>query len=104
MLSFPHAQVAVLVMLIIVPLWGFTTTIIPPIIEAYLTAWPSRAGSVRCRELVDKFSVVPVQLPNQATIIGGGRVQQIADWLKRLGMSEYAERFAENDIDFAVRQ
>ena len=45
---------------------------------------------------------MPVQLPNQATIIGGGRVQQIADWLKRLGMSEYTQRFAENDIDFAI--
>ena len=29
-------------------------------------------------------------------------MQQIADWLKKLGMSVYAERFAENDIDFAV--
>ena len=29
-------------------------------------------------------------------------MQQIADWLKQLGMSEYAERFAENDIDFSV--
>jgi SAM domain (Sterile alpha motif) len=28
--------------------------------------------------------------------------QQIADWLKKLGMSEYAERFAENDVDMAV--
>jgi class 3 adenylate cyclase/tetratricopeptide (TPR) repeat protein len=26
-------------------------------------------------------------------------MQQIADWLKKLGMSEYAERFAENSID-----
>src|ERR1700687_3092505 len=25
-----------------------------------------------------------------------------ADWLKTLGMSEYAERFAENRIDFSV--
>jgi hypothetical protein len=24
---------------------------------------------------------------------------QIADWLKELGMSEYAERFARDDID-----
>ena len=31
-------------------------------------------------------------------------MQQIADWLKRLGMSEYAERFAENRIDLAVLQ
>src|SRR6516165_3342686 len=27
---------------------------------------------------------------------------QIADWLKKLGMSEYAERFAENRIDLSV--
>jgi class 3 adenylate cyclase/predicted ATPase len=29
-------------------------------------------------------------------------VQEIADWLEELGMSEYAERFAENDIDISV--
>ena len=29
-------------------------------------------------------------------------MQQIADWLKTLGMSEYAQRFAENRIDFSV--
>ena len=29
-------------------------------------------------------------------------MQQIADWLKKLGMDEYAQRFAENDIDFAI--
>ena len=29
-------------------------------------------------------------------------MQQIADWLEKLGMSEYAERFAKNDIDFAI--
>ena len=29
-------------------------------------------------------------------------MQQIADWLEELGMSEYAERFAENRIDFSV--
>src|SRR5258705_9072204 len=27
---------------------------------------------------------------------------EVADWLKTLGMSEYAERFAESDIDFAI--
>jgi len=30
-------------------------------------------------------------------------MQQIADWLEKLGMSEYAQRFAENDIDFMVQ-
>ena len=29
-------------------------------------------------------------------------MQQIADWLEKLGMSEYAQRFAENDIDSSV--
>ena len=29
-------------------------------------------------------------------------MQQIGDWLEKLGMSEYAQRFAENRIDFLV--
>jgi hypothetical protein len=29
-------------------------------------------------------------------------MQQIADWLKELGMPEYAERFLDNDIDTSV--
>jgi hypothetical protein len=29
-------------------------------------------------------------------------MEQIADWLKRRGMSEYAQRFAENRIDLSV--
>ena len=29
-------------------------------------------------------------------------MQQIAEWLEKLGMSEYAQRFAENDIDIEV--
>ena len=29
-------------------------------------------------------------------------MQQIADWLEKLGLSEYAQRFAENDIDVSV--
>ena len=29
-------------------------------------------------------------------------MQQIANWLEKLGMSEYAQRFAENDIDFTI--
>ena len=29
-------------------------------------------------------------------------MQQIADWLKKLGIPEYAQRFAENDIDTSV--
>src|SRR6476661_4559256 len=33
---------------------------------------------------------------------GRAAMEQIAEWLANLGMSEYAERFAENRIDFAV--
>jgi hypothetical protein len=29
-------------------------------------------------------------------------MQPIAAWLEKLGMSEYAQRFAENDIDISV--
>ena len=29
-------------------------------------------------------------------------MQQIADWLEKLGMSEYARCFAENDIDLTI--
>src|SRR5271169_6055219 len=29
-------------------------------------------------------------------------MQQIADWLEKLGMPEYAQRFAENRVDFLV--
>ena len=29
-------------------------------------------------------------------------MQQIADWLEKLGMSEYAQRFAENGIGFTA--
>jgi hypothetical protein len=29
-------------------------------------------------------------------------MQQIADWLRKLGMSEYTDRFVENRIDISV--
>ena len=29
-------------------------------------------------------------------------MQEIADWLKKLGMSEYTQRFAEERVDFSV--
>src|SRR5215467_14433606 len=32
----------------------------------------------------------------------GPPMQQIADWLKKLGLPEYGERFAENGIDLSV--
>ena len=29
-------------------------------------------------------------------------MQQIADWLQKLGLGQYAQRFAENDINFGI--
>ena len=29
-------------------------------------------------------------------------MQQIADWLQKLGLGQYAQRFAENDITFVI--
>ena len=29
-------------------------------------------------------------------------MQQIADWLEKLGLSEYAQRFADNAVDLSV--
>ena len=32
----------------------------------------------------------------------GAAMQQIADWLQKLGLGQYAQRFAENEIDVSV--
>ena len=29
-------------------------------------------------------------------------MQQIADWLEKLGLGQYAQRFVENDVSFSV--
>jgi hypothetical protein len=34
--------------------------------------------------------------------VKGKRLEQIAEWLEKLGMSEYAQRFVENRIDLSV--
>jgi class 3 adenylate cyclase len=46
--------------------------------------------------------VLPIQKRRQREIRLMAAMQQIADWLKTLGMSEYTERFAESDIDTSV--
>jgi hypothetical protein len=33
---------------------------------------------------------------------GAAAMQQIADWLEKLGLGQYAQRFAENDINFGI--
>ena len=57
---------------------------------------PESAGSSR-QTLVGYLRTYAV-----TTLQGRGAMQQIADWLEKLGMSEYAERFAENEIDVSV--
>src|SRR5262249_28995128 len=32
----------------------------------------------------------------------GAAMEQIADWLEKLGLGQYAQRFAENDINFGI--
>ena len=34
--------------------------------------------------------------------LGAAAMRQIADWLEKLGLGQYAQRFAENDIDTSV--
>jgi len=46
-----------------------------------------------------KLSVPVVENSVRSRRIAVTAMQQIADWLKKLGMSEYAERFAKNDIE-----
>ena len=55
--------------------------------QAATTSWSELVSSELCQLLVDRH---------------GAPMQQIADWLEQLGMSEYAQRFAENRIDFSV--
>jgi hypothetical protein len=33
---------------------------------------------------------------------GAGAMQQVTDWLEKLGLGQYAQRFAENDINFGI--
>jgi hypothetical protein len=75
---------------------------------------PLRPGAVRpCRRctagancqvifgaLVQKLGRATINLHGDDE--AGAAMQQIADWLEKLGMSEYAECFAENGINVAA--
>src|SRR6516225_9879486 len=43
---------------------------------------------------------LPIQ--NGYVMSVGAPMQQIADWLQKLGLGQYAQRFAENDITFSI--
>src|SRR5215469_5459209 len=47
----------------------------------------------------DEHKVLRALILNKAP---AGTMQQIADWLQNIGLGQYAQRFAENDITFAI--
>jgi hypothetical protein len=49
-----------------------------------------------------KFCIAVVKKSISPDRTAVAAMQPIADWLKKLGMSEYAERFAENHIDESI--
>jgi hypothetical protein len=61
-------------------------------------ACPSNRGTYYAGNMSDKLFVALGGNEKSA----GAAMQQIADWLEKLGMSEYAQRFAENRIDLSV--
>jgi SAM domain (Sterile alpha motif)/Adenylate and Guanylate cyclase catalytic domain len=58
----------------------------------------------RCTTLVIRLlnSFCPVQKLASINPREGAAMQQIADWLEKLGLAQYAQRFAENDIDLTI--
>jgi hypothetical protein len=63
---------------------------------------PSRAGGKPAEARPSKALKLK---RHTAPKVAAGRspaMQQIADWLERLGLGQYAQRFAENDISFSV--
>ena len=62
---------------------------------------PSRAGGKPAKARSSKASKLKRNIVPKAAEHRSSATQQIAGWLEKLGMSEYAQRFAENDIDLA---
>jgi hypothetical protein len=63
---------------------------------------PSRAGGKPAKARPRKALQLKRHSVPEATAQRSSAMQQIADRLDNLGMSEYAERFAENKIDVSV--
>ena len=63
---------------------------------------PSRAGGKAAKARSSKASKLKRNIAPKAAEHRSSAMQQIAGWLDNLGMSEYAERFAENEIDVSV--
>ena len=63
---------------------------------------PSRAGGKPAKARSSKASKLKRNIVPKAAEHRSSAMQQIAGWLEKLGMSEYAQRFAENGIDLSV--
>jgi len=59
---------------------------------------PLASGSYNARANIAKLSALVVAGKSAR----GGPMQQIADWLERLGLGQYVQAFAENEIDLSV--
>src|SRR6202030_2915575 len=79
------------------------------------TANPSWCSRITCFQNTRKYDVkLPTlrhrtsALPPLGSIptrpycsLGAASMQQVADWLEKLGLGQYVQRFAENDISFS---
>ena len=65
-------------------------------------AYSLRPNSAEATVAADGKNVLAASTKASACVGSCTAMQQIADWLEKLGMSEYARRFAENNIDFTI--
>ena len=73
---------------------------LPPTRRALLACGRSQKYAAYCvAGFSDKVAPAGGRSP---AIRGAAAMQQVADWLEKLGLGQYAKRFAENDIDFAL--
>ena len=63
---------------------------------------PSKAGSKSAKAQPSKSLKLKPDTVPKAAAGRSSAMQQTADWLERLGLVQYAQRFAENDISFSV--
>jgi len=64
---------------------------------------PSRAGGAKTSKARSRGSSrLKRTIESKATASRSAATQQVGEWLENLGMSEYAQRFDENGIDFSV--
>src|SRR5262249_49782114 len=69
--------------------------------------WAAELGEIALRNVLSRVYRCKLSVAGWGTRSGPDgtlvtAMQQVADWLKKLGMSEYAQRFVENRIDLSV--